>query len=209
MGGVNFTRNRAWWHTAIWDEYGQRHQYLCFFPATAYMFPIYWYGVFVNREIDQNFAAKMYQLEYETKRNRLTHNLIMEHFETHVEKVQDLLDYVKDVGFEKAFEYEIKHPLDEQVIREDVQIMNEELLAEIDEHSGWTDAVDGFKNYSDSPFWIRQELEKNLHRRKHPHSPYKFLSQISDHHDVIHRNNAPFEGLIVGKNTSPIIVDEP
>jgi len=42
MGGANFTRNRAWWHTAIWDEYGQKHQYVAIIPTMMFMFPFYW-----------------------------------------------------------------------------------------------------------------------------------------------------------------------
>ncbi len=42
MGGVNFTRNRAWWQTTIWDEYGQRVQYIAFFPTMMIMIPFYW-----------------------------------------------------------------------------------------------------------------------------------------------------------------------
>ena len=45
-----------------------------------------------------NFAAKMYQLDYEHKRNRLTHNMIMEHFETHVEIADEILTQVKEKG---------------------------------------------------------------------------------------------------------------
>ena len=103
MGGVNFTRNRAWWHTAIWDEYGQRHQYLCFIPSLIFMIPTYWYGSFINRALEQNWAAKMYQLEFESRRNRITHNMIMEHFESHVEKIQDILGKLNRKGTPQEF----------------------------------------------------------------------------------------------------------
>ena len=111
MGGVNFTRNRAWWHTAIWDEYGQRHQYVMIIPTFALLIPYYWYGSFMNRDLEQNYAAKMYELDYENKRNRLTHNLIMEHFETHVENTMDLLDEIKYKGFEYTFRDYVDTPL--------------------------------------------------------------------------------------------------
>lgn len=52
----------------------------------------------MNRDLEANFAAKMYQLDYENSRNRLLHNLIMEHFELHVEKVDSILDSVKENG---------------------------------------------------------------------------------------------------------------
>ena len=179
MGGVNFTRNRAWWHTAIWDEYGQRHQYLCIIPSIIYMVPSYWYGSFINRSIEQNYAAKMYQLDFEARRNRLTHNMIMEHFESHVEKVQDLLDEVKTEGFEKTFDYEIKNPFNEYIDHK-LPKMNDEFIAELAEFSGLTYAVDEFCEHFDVPYWKRQELEKYIIRRKTPRAPYKYINQIRD-----------------------------
>lgn len=178
MGGVNFTRNRAWWHTAVWDEYGQRHQYIALIPTFIFMIPMYWYGSFVNRELEQNFAAKMYQLEYENRRNRLTHNMMMEHFETHVEKIQELLDEVKEHGFEKAFEYEIKNPLDDPV-REALPVYDEEMLAELAEYSGVTQMYDRIVDKYDLPYWIRQQIMQSITRRKTPFAPYKYLSQFS------------------------------
>ena len=177
MGGVNFTRNRAWWHTAIWDEYGQRHQYLCLIPTFAFMIPLYWYGSFINRELEQNYAAKMYQLDYENRRNRLTHNLIMEHFESHVEKVQDILDQVKAEGFEKAFEYEIKNPPNE-FIQDSLPFQNEEYWAEFFEHTGLTQTIDDFIEHNNLPYWKRVEFEKHIIRRKTPYAPYKYLNQV-------------------------------
>jgi hypothetical protein len=178
MGGVNFTRNRAWWHTAVWDEYGQRHQYLALFPTFVFMIPMYWYGSFVNRDLEQNFAAKMYQLEYENRRNRLTHNLIMEHFETHVERIQDLLDEVREHGFEKAFEYEIKNPSEDRV-REALPVYDEEFLAELNEYTGVTQMHDRVLDSYDVPYWIRQQMLEGVTRRKTPFAPYKYLSQFS------------------------------
>jgi len=172
MGGVNFTRNRAWWHTAIWDEYGQRHQYLAIFPTILVLMPMYHYGSCINRELEQTFAAKMYLLDYENKRNRLTHDMIMEHFEMHVEKVQDILDEVKEKGFELAFESEIKNPDSGKLEQKELPIVNEELLAEIDEHSGLTAFVDEIKEQLNVPYWIRQQLESGIQRRKVSGAPY-------------------------------------
>ncbi len=198
MGGVNFTRNRAWWHTAIWDEYGQRHQYLALIPTFIYMIPLYWYGSFVNRELEQCYAAKMYQLEYENKRMRLTHNLVMEHFETHVEQVQDILDDVKKEGFEKAFEHEIKNPFTEYV-HEDMPQVSKEFYAELAEYSGLTQAVDDFIEHFDIPLWKRQEFEKHIVRRKNPFAPYEHINKIQKHEadDILHTYNDPNPGHLV------------
>ena len=59
---------------------------------------IHRYGAFINRDLEINFAAKMYQLDFENKRNRLTHNLIMEHFEQHTEIGEEILDQVRTRG---------------------------------------------------------------------------------------------------------------
>jgi len=48
MGGANFIRNRAWWHTTIWDEYGLRPMYIGFFPVLFVMVPFYWYYLYLS-----------------------------------------------------------------------------------------------------------------------------------------------------------------
>jgi hypothetical protein len=185
MGGVNFTRNRAWWHTAMWDEYGQRHQYISTFPTLFLLMPLYWYGAGANRNIEQNYAAKMYALDYENRRNRLTHNMIMEHFEMHVEKVQDIFDQIKEEGFEKTFEYELNNPQPKIIpMRHEYGPVNNELKAELMEFSGWTQGVDELKEHKDLPYWLRQELEQQVVRRKHPGTPYKLLPK---HNFDLHR----------------------
>jgi hypothetical protein len=194
MGGVNFTRNRAWWHTAIWDEYGQRHQYLALFPTLLLMVPFYWYGASINRELEQNYAAKMYQLDYENRRNRMTYNLIMEQFEVHCERVQDLLDGVKKDGFEKYFAYEIdEHEYD---IPKDLKqyVITKEIQAEIDEYEGITKGKDFEMNYFNLPYSERMEMEKEVNRRALPYSEYKYLDKIDykNKHPIVHVDLFPY-----------------
>ena len=202
MGGVNFTRNRAWWHTVIWDEYGQKHQYVAIIPTMMFMFPFYWYGGFINRDLEGNFAAKMYQLDYENSRNRLTHNLIMEHFEMHTEKVVEILDGVKNDGFEKTFNYELKTP--SKIERDENNIVvDEELLAEIDEYTGMTGIVDEINDHQDIPYYLRQRAESLIRRRTYPGTPFKKLSQIkglSSYDTVEHVDLNPNEGSQIGFN---------
>jgi hypothetical protein len=200
MGGVNFTRNRAWWHTAMWDEYGQRHQYIATFPTLFLLMPLYWYGASANRNIEQNYAAKMYALDYENRRNRLTHNMIMEHFEIHVEKVQDILDSIKEHGFEKTFENELNNAPQTIPSRHPVGPVNLELKAELLEFTGITNFVDEYKEHTDLPYWLRQEVEQHITRRKHPGTPYKILPQ---HNTDLHRRHSmhhyyvdPFEKYV-------------
>ena len=194
MGGVNFTRNRAWWHTAIWDEYGQRHQYIAIFPTFLALMPMYHYGSCLNRELEQTFAAKMYLLDYENKRNRLTHDMIMEHFEMHVEKVQDILEQVKDKGFELAFEEEIKDPESGKIV-ENIPQIDEDVLGEIDEKSGLTAFVDEIKERLNVPYWIRQQLESGVHRRKVAGAPFRNMEKgsVNNNEQIKHYSIEPYK----------------
>ena len=178
MGGVNFTRNRAWWHTAIWDEYGQRHQYVMIIPTFALLIPYYWYGSFINRNLEQNYAAKMYQLDYENKRNRLTHNLIMEHFEIHVEKVQDILDDIKYNGFESTFKDFLDAPLYSPYPLEmngmEGEIAGEKLaeLNSIYEIEKMNNVLLQHGGYSLN---TRKKIIESAVRRQNPNAPWMFL----------------------------------
>ncbi len=49
------------------------------------------YGVTLNRLNEETFAHWMYNWQYWDKRNRLCHNMIMEHFEVHKEQLEDLI----------------------------------------------------------------------------------------------------------------------
>jgi hypothetical protein len=176
------------------------------------MIPLYWYGSFLNREIEQNWAAKMYQLDFEGRRNRLTHNMIMEHFESHVEKVQAIFDEVQHEGFEKAFEYEIKNPFTEYII-DPTPFQNEEFWAEYAEYSGLTYEVDKLIEHSDLSFSQRKDIEKRLFRRKTPFAPYKYLSQVTyfDQRPIEHTYINPFETAVLGgenTQTLPIAKEE-
>lgn len=182
MGGVNFTRNRAWWHTVIWDEYGQRHQYLAIIPTFAILIPFYWYGSFINREIEQNFAFKMYHLEYEQKRLRLTHNLIMENFEMHVEEAQKILEDIKENGFEHTFKEQIEAGLFKDFPKEkdgystfndwDNQKMAEFRELAMMDKSDNLKLHEGFYSLD-----TKLNILKNP-RRKYPGTPFKFLDDI-------------------------------
>ncbi len=178
MGGVNFTRNRAWWHTAIWDEYGQRHQYVMIIPTFAILLPYYWYGSFMNRDLEQNFAAKMYQLDYEQKRNRLTHNLIMEHFETHVEKVMDILDDVKYNGFEQTFKDYLDnplyspYPLEMNGMEGDLSYEKTAELNQLNENDRKANAI---LQEGGLALNTRKKLMGTIPRRQNPNEPFKHL----------------------------------
>ncbi len=89
--GAWLTRTRAWVYIAFYDEYVGRHINTCAGLSVLFFFPMYMYGIYVNRIVDRNANHMLYNWQYFDKRNRLTHNLIMEHFEVHKENLEDLI----------------------------------------------------------------------------------------------------------------------
>ena len=89
--GSWLTRTRAWVYIAFYDEYVGRHINTCAGLSVLFFVPMYLYGIHVNRIVDRNANHMMYHWQYFDKRNRLTHNLIMEHFEVHKEQLEDLV----------------------------------------------------------------------------------------------------------------------
>ena len=83
--GAYVTRTRAWVYIAFYDEYVGRHIYLSIGLSMMFVVPYYLYGLKVNRIAEQNANHYLYQWQFFDKRNRLTHNMIMEHFEVHKE----------------------------------------------------------------------------------------------------------------------------
>ena len=96
--GSYFTRTRAWVYIAFYDEYVGRHINTCAGLSVLFFIPSYLYGLHVNRIVDRNANHMMYNWQYFDKRNRLTHNLIMEHFEVHKERLEDLIVDLNDKG---------------------------------------------------------------------------------------------------------------
>ena len=83
--GSYFTRSRAWVYIAFYDEYVGRCIHTSAGLSLLFFIPNYLYGITINRLVEQNGANLCYYNDYFEKRLRLTHNLIMEEFETHVE----------------------------------------------------------------------------------------------------------------------------
>ena len=52
----------------------------------------------VNRATEENCQHLLYSIQYFEKRNRLCHNMIMEHFEVHKEQLEDLIIDVEKNG---------------------------------------------------------------------------------------------------------------
>mmetsp|Transcript_114877 Transcript_114877/g.171749 ORF Transcript_114877/g.171749 Transcript_114877/m.171749 type:complete len:104 (-) Transcript_114877:36-347(-) len=97
MGSALF-RNRFWYYRSLYDDYCGREFRLAYGMAAIIWLPHYYWGVHLNREIETHFSHRAYALEYLPRRNRLTHSLIFEEFETIIENWQNLNDEYKSKG---------------------------------------------------------------------------------------------------------------
>lgn len=61
------------------------------FATLVLMFPTYLWGTHVNREVEINQSHIIYSQIYQPRRNRLTHSMIFEEFEMHVEQWKELM----------------------------------------------------------------------------------------------------------------------
>ena len=89
--GSYFTRTRAWVYIAFYDEYVGRHINTSAGLSVLFFIPLYLYGIQVNRICESNANHYYYNMTHFDKRNRLVHNLAMEHFEMHKEDLEDLI----------------------------------------------------------------------------------------------------------------------
>ena len=100
----------------------------------------------MNRLNEESFNHNMYNWQYWDKRNRLCHNMIMEHFEVHKEQLEDLIVDMKKEG-PKVF-------MDLPMKTRDM-VINIDDMALIDEISGLNHFVDGVINMSDAPETVK------------------------------------------------------
>ncbi len=89
--GTYLTRSRAWCYSAFYDEYVGRHINTSAGLSVLFFIPMYIYGIRVNRIVEHNANHYLYNWQFWDKRNRFTHNLIMEQFEVHKEQLEDLI----------------------------------------------------------------------------------------------------------------------
>ncbi len=89
--GSWMSRTRAWVYIAFYDEYVGRHINTSAGAALLLIIGLYLYGINVNRKNELNANHMLYNFQYFEKRSRLTHNLIMEHFEVHKEQLENLI----------------------------------------------------------------------------------------------------------------------
>ena len=142
--GSYFTRTRAWVYIAFYDEYVGKNINLAAGLSMVFIIPLYWYGIHCNRVKELNNNMYYYAWRTIDKRNRLVHNMIMEHFEVHTEKLQDLLVDINKEGA-KVLD-NLPAPA-----RKTLSPLSQNELAMVDEMSGLTDFVETIIRDNDLP----------------------------------------------------------
>ena len=140
--GSYLTRTRAWCYIAFYDEYVGRHINTAAGLSVLFFIPLYLYGINVNRICEQNANHYLYNWAFFDKRNRLTHNLCMEHFELHKEQLEDLIVDLHTHGPKVFAEVPIK-PKRRELTMSD--------MALIDEMSGLTLYLENFMMSQNMP----------------------------------------------------------
>ena len=111
------------------------------------------YGNYINRQNEETFSHCMYNWQYFDKRNRLCHNMIMEHFEMHKEQFEDLVVDVKKKGPQVLMDLPEK---------EFNPVVSTNDFALIDEISGYTNFVENFLRTSNLPETSKQRIRARM-----------------------------------------------
>ena len=107
----------------------------------------------MNRLNEESFNHHMYNWQYWDKRNRLCHNMIMEHFEVHKEQLEDLIVDMQKQGPKAIMDLPPKE------IHRGIT-MNE--LALLDEISGLNNFLEGFLNMNDIPETVKDRIRSRM-----------------------------------------------
>ena len=109
----------------------------------------------MNRLNEQTFNHHMYNWQYWDKRNRLTHNMIMEHFELHKEDLEDLIVDMKKEGPKVFMDLEAKkQPVNRSITLND--------FALIDEISGLNHVLNGYMKSQNLPETVRDRIRARM-----------------------------------------------
>ena len=103
---------------------------------------------------DENSSHKLYSFQYFDKRSRLTHNMIMEHFEVHKEQLEDLLIDLNKTG--PKILVDIPEPV------ADVPAVTLDDFALIDELSGLNHFLDNFMRTKDIPETVKDRIRARM-----------------------------------------------
>ncbi len=112
----------------------------------------------MNRLAEQNSNHFLYNWQFFDKRNRLCHNMIMEHFEVHKEQLEDILVDLDKYGPKVLIE------VPEEKEKEPALTMDD--FALIDELSGLTDYLDNFMHTMNMSEMAKRRLEARIVRYK-------------------------------------------
>ena len=153
--GSYLTRNRAWVYVAFYDEYVGRHINTSIGGSIMFMLPMYLYGIHLNRLNEETFNHYMYNWQYWDKRNRLCHNMIMEHFEVHKENLEDLIVDLQKQGPKVLMDLPSKKPDTSMSLND---------FALIDEISGLNSYLDGFLSSHDIPETTKDRIKARMFR---------------------------------------------
>ena len=96
--GNTIQRNRYWWYRSLYDEYMTREFRVAFGISGVIFLPFYWWGIHMNRELEVHASHKNYMDHYLPRRNRLTHSMLFEEFETYLERWEALEAEFKEKG---------------------------------------------------------------------------------------------------------------
>ena len=151
--GSYATRTRAWVYIAFYDEYVGRHINTSMGGSIIFMMPFYLYGIHLNRLNEETFSHVMYNWQYWDKRNRLCHNMIMEHFEVHKEQLEDLIVDINKQGPKVLMDLPVK-PVNPKLNLND--------FAVIDELSGLTNFMENFIRSNDMPETVRERMRARM-----------------------------------------------
>lgn len=113
------------------------------------------YGIHVNRLGEENANHLLYNWQYFDKRNRLCHNMVMEHFEVHKEALEDLIVDLNRVGPKIFSDIPDNHRI-EPITLDD--------FALIDEMSGLNSFLDNFLNSHDVPETVKDRIRARMVR---------------------------------------------
>ena len=126
----------------------------------------------MNRLNEETFNHYMYNWQYWDKRNRLCHNMIMEHFEVHKEQMEDLI-----VEMNQG-----KRPFDNlpAVEKPGKRGLDRDVMGLIDEISGLNAFLDKYMETNDLPETMKDKIKAQMNRYDGKQPKEELLHEIRD-----------------------------
>ena len=131
-----------------------RHINTCGGLTVLFSIPLYLYGLKVNRAAEENAMHLLYNYQFFDKRNRLCHNMLMEHFEVHKEQLEDLIIDMEKYGPRVLADIPDGNP------RRDVVTLDD--FALIDELSGLNLFLENFMRIHNIPETVKDRIRSRM-----------------------------------------------